>query len=197
VKTSNTQIRELALSPTAVAEFFKPARLEIYESLQTSGPASIAELAERLGKAPDSLYYHVRKLVKIRVLEPLPDKTTGLGEPGRNGAIYGLTACSVTMKLDPRSRASCEAWGKGASGVMRVVTRDVEAALNSGEARVEGADRNLMVQRLKVRLKDRELKRVNKLVDELFTVLREHADNTEGQLYALTCAFSPLTERAR
>ncbi len=195
--SSKTKARELVLGPKAILEFFKPARLEIYECLQVTGPASIAELADRLGRAPDSLYYHVRKLVELRVLAPIEDEATGLGSPGRNGAIYELTAKRVQGTLDHKSRASRDAWAHGASSVLRLASRDIESALDSGETRVEGVDRNLSVTRMKARLKKKDLRRVNKLVDELFSILGEHSASTDGALYALTCAFSSVKERKR
>lgn len=190
-----TLAEPVRLDPPAIAEFFKPARLEIYESLQTAGDASVAELAARLGRAADSLYYHVRKLERLGVIERREDEAAGEGSPGRNGAVFGVVARGVAMDLDPDSPASRDAWAGGARAVLRIAARDVESALAGGDVHTEGADRDLCVHRIKARLDERELRRVNGLLEELFTVLRDNADNTEGRLFALTCAFSPFEER--
>jgi len=186
----------LVLGPKAMTEFFKPARLEVFESLQIGGPASVSELAERLGKAPDSLYYHLRKLEQLGVIEQVADEA-GAGSPGRNGAMYDLAALSVTMKLDNQSRPSREAWAKGSASVLRLASRDVESALESRSAVTEGAQRNLLVHRRKARLAKKDLKRVNALLDEAYAILADNAENTSGQLYALTLTLSPLEERTR
>lgn len=191
-----TKTKQMVLGPKAVTELFKPARLEIFESLQLCGPASVSELAERLGKAPDSLYYHLRKLVQVGVIEQHAEES-GAGLPGRNGAMYEVAALSVTMNLDNQSRPSREAWAKGCASVLRLVTRDVEAALDSRSAVTLGAHRNLLVQRRKARLSRSDLKRVNALLDEAHSILADNAENTSGQLYALTCTLSPLEERTR
>ena len=88
------RLREIALWPQAISELFRPARLEIYECLQVSGPASVAELASRIGRAPDSLYYHLKKLVEIGVIERCGEENgslNGTGKTGRNGAVYDTT----------------------------------------------------------------------------------------------------------
>ena len=45
-----------------------PARGEILDIVSLMGSLSIADMAEYLGKPIDSLYYHVRKLVKVGLL---------------------------------------------------------------------------------------------------------------------------------
>jgi predicted ArsR family transcriptional regulator len=196
VTAQHTLKGELLLPPKYVLEFFKPARLEIYESLQVSGPGSISELAQRLGRAPDSLYYHVRKLVKIGVLQVL-DRASGEGKPGRNGVVYGLTCVGVSIKLDPNSKPSREALISGAASVIRLAQRDMENAVESRDVRTEGKRKSLHIRRMKVRLKDRQLVKVNALLAELFETLQEHTDSTEGRLFALTMCMSPLEESTR
>ena len=195
-----TPSRELVLRPEAMAQVFKPARIEICESLQVAGPATIATLAERLGRPADSLYYHVRKLIEIGVVEQT-EAVAGAGAPGRNGAVYGMTAKWVTMKLDAGSRKSREVWGNGAAAVLRLAQRDVRAALDSGEARTEGVRRNLWLRRLKVRLDDRELKEINAHLNRIEEILRGCAvnttENTKGRHYAVTMVMTPLEERTR
>ncbi|QDU68257.1 winged helix-turn-helix domain-containing protein [Engelhardtia mirabilis] len=188
---------QLALGPQAVAEFFKPARLELYDCLQACGPASVADLAVRLGRPADALYYHLRKLEQLGVLERLKDRAAGEGEAGRNGAIYAATSRSVVMRLDPGSAASRRAWLQGAQAVHRMGSRNVESALESGSVRTEGPDRNLTVQRVRARLGPDELREVNRLLDELSSLLRGHSNNAEGQVHALTLTLCPLEERAR
>lgn len=192
---SSNKSGDVSLRPEDIAELFKPSRLEIYESLQLAGPASIAELAERLGRAADSLYYHVRKLVGIGLVESRSSE--GEGAPGRNGTIYGVAAKTVTMKLDLQSPRSLEAWAGGVAALLRLADRDVRATLDSGAARTEGPLRNLAVRRVKARLTDRELKQVNAHVDRISALFRSRAGRSRGNIYALTTVLTPLEERTR
>lgn len=189
--------RPVALRPADMAELLKPLRLEIYESLQVGGPATVAGLASRLGRAADSLYYHVRKLVDIGVVERRDDESSGRSGPGRNGAVFGVAARAVMMELDMTSRRSRETWAGSVAAVLRLAERDVRAALEKGDVRTEGVRRNLLARRLKARLTDKELRRVNALQDELQALLSANADSTKGRLYATTCVMTPLEERTR
>ena len=195
MSTSKTRPDVVALSPRAITEFLKPARIEVYESLQVSGPASIASLAERLGRAPESLYYHVRKLVELGVLEVVPEESTGVGSPGRNGALYATTSRQVRMDLDVTCSESRAAWAGGAAAVLRLAQRDAQAALERGDAVTHGARRNLLTQRHKARLDRRELARANRLIEELHGLMRAGAGKTRGQLFALTTSLSTLEDR--
>jgi len=187
--------QNVQLGPKATSELFKPARLEVYEALQIGGPSSIAELAARLGRPADSLYYHVRKLVAIGVIEALPDEEREARGPGRRGAVYALVGRLVDVELNPRSRRSREAWAEGGSAVLRLAQRDFGRALESGEVQPTGARRNLFLRRLKLRLDAAQLREVNEHVEALNELLMRHAENTEGELHAITCVMTPLEER--
>lgn len=189
--------RELVLPPKALRELFNPTRLEIYESLQVAGPATIADLAARLGRPPDSLYYHVRKLARIGIVAQRDGVSPAQGSPGRNGAVYGLACKSVTMKLDLASKPSRDAWARGAATVLRLAQRDVNAALEARTARTDGKRRNLRVRRAKMRLTPKALEGVNAVLDGVLETTRRHADDTSGSLHALTWVLTPLEERKR
>lgn len=184
------------LGPKATSELFKPARLEIYEALQIGGPSSIAELATRLGRPADSLYYHVRKLLAIGVIEELPGEARESSGPGRRGAVYSLVGRLVDVALNPRSRRSREAWADGGAAVLRLVQRDFGRALESGDVRPTGPRRNLFLRRLKLRLDAAQLREVNEHIEALNELLMKHAENTAGDLHAITCVMTPLEERS-
>ncbi len=191
---TSREARTLNLRPEVVADLFKPARLEIFESLQMSGPSSIAQLAERIGRPADSLYYHVKKLLETGVIEAA-DEMTGEGNPGRNGAVYSVAANTVVMELDLSSRRSREAWASGAAAVLRLAERGVRAAIDAGDVCTEGEGRDLFVHRSKARLSDSELKRLNGHLDAIHTLLSDRVGRTQGRFYAVTSVLTSLEER--
>jgi hypothetical protein len=173
-------------------EFLKPAKLELYESLQVSGPSSVARLAERLDRPADSLYYHLRTLVRIGVVEQVADATSGSGRPGRNGSVYRVTPGELVVSLDPSSKASREAWIRGSAAVLRLAQRDAIAAIAAGTAETDGPNRTLLARRVKVRLTRRQLKDVNRHLDALQELLCDHREAPRGERYAVTVSLSPL-----
>ncbi len=193
----------ITLGPKAMSELLKPARLEVFESLQTAGPATVAELARRLGRPADSLYYHLRKLVEVGVAQASePDRSDAAPAAGRKGARFAVAARAVTMKLDLASKQSRNTWASSVGAVLRLAEREVRAAIDRGaqdpgRVRTEGPRRTLLARRTKARLSDRALRRVNELQSELYELLAEHADSTSGQPFATTPIMTPLEERTR
>ena len=68
-----------------LASLSSPVRSRIVESLSVHGPSSVREIAERLGRLPESLYYHLRPLVEVGIVV-LKEKQT-------NNGFVGLTDC--------------------------------------------------------------------------------------------------------
>ena len=190
-----TRARSLHLSPKTVREVFQPARLEIYESLQVHGPSSIADLARRLGRPADALYYHVRKLLSVGVIEERPQEAgSGSGRPGK---VYAATSEGLDAQLDNASKRSQEAWSDGARAVLRVVQRDVDRAVAAPGTCTDGKRRDLALRRIKVRLNAAQLAEVNARLEELSELLYGYSNNTRGELLALTFALTPLEEPRR
>ncbi|MFT7679185.1 MAG: DNA-binding Lrp family transcriptional regulator [Planctomycetota bacterium] len=194
---SQSKRKVINLGPKAATELFKPARLEIYECLQVVGPSSIADLASRLARPADSLYYHIKKLVAIGVIEAVGEDQSDSEGPGRKGMIYALPAAKLKIDLDQRSARSRKAWSGGAAAVLRLALRDFDAALEASVVTTKGPRRNLYMQRTKVRLNTAQLKEVNTRLEELHDLLAGYAKNTKntkGNLHAITSVVSPLRE---
>jgi hypothetical protein len=194
-RRGNRRQKKVKLSLKGMAELFKPARLEVYENLQIAGPSSIANLALRLGRPADSLYYHVKKLLAIGVIEERSEKGRERNGPGPKGAVYSVVARFLDVELNPKSRLSREVWAECGASVLRVGMRDFTKALESGDVRPEGARRNLVLQRVKARLNASQLKEVNGHLEALQELLCRHAENTKGDLHAITFLMTPLEER--
>jgi DNA-binding Lrp family transcriptional regulator len=198
MSTTRRKKDPVRLGPKAMTQLLKAARLEIYECLQVAGPLSIAELAARLGRPADSLYYHVRKLRAIGVIEEVELVETAdeasLAGRGRPGAVYAVVSKRVDVELDPTSSRSRKAWADGGASVLRLAQRNYARALGSGEVRPEGARRNLLLRRVKVRLDAAQLKEVNQHLDALDELLCGHAENTTGELHVITCLMTPIEE---
>ncbi len=188
--------RTLKLGTRVISNVLKPVRIDVFESLQVAGPASISELASRLGRPADSLYYHVHKLVSAGVIEEL-DETRGHEGPGRKGAVYSVAAERLDVHLDPGSRHSRDAWVEGSASVLRLAQRDFAKTLDSGDPRPTGSRRNLVIRRIKMRLNSAQLREVNEMLENLYERCWEHARNPEGDLHALTFVMTPLEESQR
>ena len=60
--------RYLIKRPEQIELLASPLRQEIVDAVRAMGTCSARELAVELGTSPDSLYYHLRKLVAVGLL---------------------------------------------------------------------------------------------------------------------------------
>lgn len=174
-----------------------PARLEIVEGLQLGGASNVAELGRRLGRAPDSLYYHLRELEKAGVIERSGVTDTGDQARGRRGVVYRMLPGPVggetpdTDDVDER-----EAMGEMASAVLRLTDRDVKLALTGASDQRPGAglEELPIVQRTKAWLTAEEVGELGALLDRVDDFLRARCEPGPGErsLCSLTYALTTL-----
>lgn len=167
---------------TAVAS---ARRMEIITSLGDAGPASIAELAGRLGRSPHSLYYHMQLLEKAGVVRSARKGTR------KKESVYELTARSIMLGPDPESKASIQATEHALDSILRLTSREVIAALRSG-ARRKGSEREVVGIRLKGRMTKSMLRSLNKNLNRIEEGLHKASRRkVRGKLYALTVVLTP------
>ncbi len=81
------------------AALTSPLRLEILEHFLVAGPAAVDEIAARIGRAPDSLYYHLRMLVKVGLLRPRGSRKSGK----RDTKLYAVVSPRIELPCRPGS----------------------------------------------------------------------------------------------
>ncbi len=179
-----TQSRRLLTKPRELQAIGHAARVEIIETLQLHGPSTVAEIGERLGRAPDSLYHHLRILDRSGLIKRQDDDRKG---PGRRAAVYALTAVGFVAELAPgASRPFRDAYAEASSAVLRTVTRDVAREVHARDTRSQGTARNFEIQRRKVHLNPQALRELNRHVDAIHRLLDDHAKQTNGSLFTFT-----------
>ncbi|MFT5288167.1 MAG: transposase-like protein [Planctomycetota bacterium] len=110
-----------------------PLRQSIVDALKRLGKGSIREIAGELGRAPATLYYHVRQLEEARLLTEIELRETAR----RPETVYTLV--SEQIALD-RSRRD-EPWKKAVDRLVRTQMREMERLLiRSLRAGQEGTD---------------------------------------------------------
>jgi predicted transcriptional regulator len=174
-----------------------PARQEVVDGLAALGSASIAELAAHLGRAPDSLYYHVRKLVKVGLVEP-----RGLrGEGPRAEAVYATPQPRVVLDWQPSTPRERASLLRLLGSLLRITERDLKGAFEAGLARFRrGPRRNTWGGRVKGRLTHDEIAEVRGHVEAITTLLAGsagRASDRSGELVAFTFVLTPLVPSPR
>lgn len=178
-------------SPAQMRILASPATLEVLEALQTRGPSSIAELGPAIGRKPNTLHYHIRKLLQNKLIVQVDSKRSG----ARTEAVYDVVANNLDgahLMTDERfHQATIDA----VASILRLAARNFRSALSAPTRIIHrGKQRNMLARRVKARLTRAQLAEVNALLDQLDDLLQANNASTRGTLHAVTIVVTPLQD---
>ena len=101
------------------------------------------------------------------------------------------------MDLDQSSPRSVRCYRRSAGALLRLTDRDFADAVEFGQAVSTGRHRNLHASLKKARLTKAGLARVNRLLEEIYKIMREEDARGVGQPCALTTVLLPLNDTTR
>ncbi|MBC8066496.1 MAG: helix-turn-helix transcriptional regulator [Chlorobia bacterium] len=96
----------------------------------TEGKRSEAEIAQLIGVAPRSLYYHIRILLDVGLIQQVGVRHVAK----KPQAIYEATSGRILLDSKQAGAQSRKAIAQNIKSVLRIAAREVEAALSSEEA---------------------------------------------------------------
>lgn len=109
--------------PAQIRALAAPARQEILDAFDVAGPLTMAELAALLGRKPDALYFHVRRLLKVGLLIEHDARKTGR----HVAAVYDTAWRPMRLAYEPPATAKDLA--AIITAAMRLASRDYAAAI--------------------------------------------------------------------
>ena len=174
-----------------------PLRMEILRQFAANAPLSTRELAERMGRPATGMHYHVKGLEQAGLLVRVGERET----TRRPEALYRPIARRFELPAG-RGEDSDRAALKAMSSAFRLVERDMQAAFESGDTRRNGPDRNFYAMHMPLRVRPRDLARLNEQLDRLMAIVLEVSGRTEipddaTDFCSLTLALLPLRNRER
>ena len=178
-------------SPAAIAAIASPPRQEVLEALG-DGPASVRELAARLGRSRQALHHHIAALVSAGLVRPSGARGRGV----RREQVYALEGERFAVRTHGTSRKELEATTRALQALLRLTGREAARALATPGLRRSGAARELVALRGKVRLAPERLARLNALIEELLQLLRDAKAERADPLYAVTFVLTPSPDRS-
>jgi DNA-binding transcriptional ArsR family regulator len=185
-KASRFLIRE----PAQLRTLSSPVRQEVLDALAAAGESSIAELAALLGRQPHALYYHLRALERVGLVQRV-----GVRRNGKSDAVlYAVPAPRMVIEYRLGSGRFEADMGKTLRSMLRLTERDYRRALRFRSSVAEGASRNLLCSRTKARLTEPQLARVNAHFAAMFEELAGAQGQHAGRLHAVTLVIAPLED---
>ncbi len=180
---------EILVSKVAQMEALtSPVRHQIHLVMEMLGACSVNELAERMGRVPETLYYHVRRLEKVGILERVGSRVVS----SREEAIYQLKGKRLRVDPSQSSPRFLKARAKGCGSLLRFAQRAFVRAIERKAKRPLLPKHGLRIQQATVRLSAANLSKLNERLDSLQDFLAD-ADEPEGRnMYVITLATAPL-----
>lgn len=181
--------------PRAVRVLASPIRQEIVDAFVAAGPSSIAEVARHLGRASDSLYFHVRRLVSVGLLVEK--------EPRREGrhvaAVYDVPGRPMRIAYGGAlGRGSGRrAVGSVVQGAVRLGARDFARASERGDACVTGPHRELWGGRAKGWVDEAGLEELNALIERASAILHAGRPGKGRRAVSFTFILAPVRTSVR
>lgn len=165
-------------------------RQEIVDAVAALGPCSILELADHLGRAADSLYFHVKKLLRVKLLREVEQRKSGR----HTWVVYALPSRQVRMVYRPAVMKSIR---KVVAGALRLSLREFDRAIAAKSGIFAGPKRNMWAGRIKGWLSDSELQEVGQLFERILQLMNRQGPGPGRQVHTLGWVLAPAQVRKR
>jgi DNA-binding transcriptional ArsR family regulator len=173
-----------------------PLRAQIYEILIRE-PASVRQVAERMGLAPSRLYYHVNLLEKHNLLRVVETRmVANMLEKSYRAVALEFEVAPELLNFSEENRAVIsEMLASTLDATREDLLRSISARLFELEQGEQEKQRSLMITRVNARISDRQAEefraRLAALLEEFSSQDAGEGPAAAAQNYALMLAFYP------
>ncbi|HKQ50281.1 MAG TPA: helix-turn-helix domain-containing protein [Phycisphaerae bacterium] len=174
-----------------IAALASPLRQEIVDVVTATGPCSIARMAAALGRPPDRLYFHIRRLEAVGLLTQ--NGTVGNGRTA--AALYDVPGRPLRIRYDRRDKSRTRAIGAVHDGVLRLARRDLKRAMASARSVVNGPLRDTWGGRSRGWMTSTQIRRLNRLIEQMINLVRSGDARKGAKPVAFTFVLAPPRQR--
>jgi len=178
--------------PAATRALASATRQEIVDALSSAGPCTVAKLADLLGRRPDALYFHVRALERVGLVRQQVNSQTD----SNGGVIFELPRSSVRLDYAAAPRADL---ARVVRHALKLSLREFERECLADRPIGPASQRHLWGGRVMGWVNSEELARINALIEELHSVLRQGRPGGGRRAISLGFLLAPsgFGERSR
>ncbi len=170
-----------------------PLRQEILDAIAATGPISVAGLARVLDRAPDALYYHVRHLARVGLLEPSDRKRPGR----RREMVFDVPGRPLHIPPQPGAAAYRSTLRGIVSAMLSLARRQHAAAIGAPRTTLEGPRRELWASRVTGWLTATDLEKLNRRLLRIHADFRPRRGREADRLLAFTFVLAPVVSTRR
>lgn len=179
--------------PELVQLLASPVRQELVDMLAAlGGMASVATLAEQLGRPADGLYHHMRLLAAAGLVDATEPDTGGERR-------YRLVGDGSPIRLAYRQGpdGNTHALRQFARALLHVAASDFDEAVDRPGVALSGPQRQLWASRTTGWVSDGDLVEINRLLERLGAILSQPRSDDRSRLMCLAFALAPLHPRPK
>lgn len=166
-----------------------PVRFELIESMRALAPCSAREIAVSLDRPADSLYPHLRVLLRIGVVRDVGERP-GRTRPER---VYDLAADDFRPGFKGADRAvTAQVVDRSMQTMTRIVAKTSRAAASAGRIAYEHDDQNVVGKIEHAWLSPAEFAHVRTRLRSLKRYLDSRRTRREGELYMAAFFLLPV-----
>ena len=183
-RQANTlQVRE----PRQLAVLKSVVRVRIFDFLALNGPSSVHEIADHLGRVPESLYYHIRILDNSRLVIRAGIRAVS----GRKETLYRAAARRLRTVPQPNSRRYRNAMADTCDAVLRLAGRCYRNGLQSDAAVFGGSRRTVVARCATARLNPTQLAELNRRINAIVELMDAGSEAEGGTAFTVTTVLAP------
>ncbi|MEM9066559.1 MAG: helix-turn-helix domain-containing protein [Planctomycetota bacterium] len=171
--------------PAQLRALTSPTRMRVFQAVQEIGPCGAAQIADRVGMKPASVYYHVHALAQAGLIE------VAQGEEGQRTVLYRSVAKSVKVAPKAGDTEYLEALADLASAGLREADRSQRRALHDPEITLSGAEQERLFLQVTSRLTRKHLRELNRRLIQLMLDAEDSDTPTTDRRYTIVIAMSP------
>lgn len=178
---------ELLADPALLELCVSPVRDAIVQVVLNQGEASVATIAEQLGRKAASLYRHIESLVEAGLLQSIGEEAAGT----RSAVVYAAHPSVGTIPYMPEDSEHTHVLARYAAARLRHAGKELGAAYLSGDAQSNGAERDTVLYDVFGWLDNAQRATLNEHLDAIYELFTR-ADRREGtRLVSVTAALRP------
>lgn len=163
MKKTSVSPEPLRLNRDQIVCFAAPVKRDIVEALLQIRQASVNELAKHLNRSPKALYYHIKRLCEVELVQVIFTRRVAK----RTESVYGLVADRFIVEEEGEDSELRRAQRRSFKALLRRVEREVVQA----EETKEGVNLNLF--RFGIGLKTEDMEEFHRKLQEAFRFARQ------------------------
>jgi len=166
-------------TPRVLGALASPLRQDILVVLESTAPLSVAELARRIGRRPDTLYHHLRLLERAGLVRAAASDSTG----GRPGSLWRVTSHPIRVSASGTKGSAVRHAERVVGAMARAGARDFQRAFRNY---VAGKGPKPSGKRWCVWLDERELDEMEKALWDVIHRFRKHEPREDRSPFIVT-----------